>query len=320
MATPYGVMPSSDMQVLLQGSLRHFPADLILTLLATCRHTGTLEVSSTRGKARLFFNAGSLIYAEAPQSASVEEVIYSLFIFPGDTFTFSDATEIPKGIQPKAIDLKAVGAEGTRRAAEWQRLLQIYPSEDIKLRVIEDPKTPAGITLTPDEFKIVMKIGGGRTLAEIRADLGRPHAELYSILQRLETNGLLERLPAPSTGTPKDENDRQPATDVPKVGSLTSSTGKMFPLVDDVYQIGRDAKNEIVIDDGTVSTVHARIARTAQGFVIEDVQSRNGTFVNSEKVEAPRLLADGDTLRLGKVIFTFNVASQARPAEMTKPG
>ncbi len=308
------------MQVILQGSFRHFPADQLLTLIASCRHTGTLEVSSKRGNTRLFFRDGSLIHAEAPESPSVEEVIYDLFIFAGDTFTFSDKAELPKGVEPQAIDLKAVGAEGTRRAAEWQRLLQLYSNEDIKLRVIEDPKSAAGINLTPDEFKILMKIGKGRMLAEIRADLGRPQAEIYPILHRLETNGLLERLPAQDSGTPKDDKGRQPATDVPKVGSLTSSTGKMFPLVDDIYLIGRDSKNEIVIDDGTVSTVHARIARTTQGFMIEDVQSRNGTFVNSEKVEAPRLLADGDTLRFGKVIFTFNVASPTRSPEVTNPG
>lgn len=308
------------MQVILQGSFRHFPADQLLTLLATCRHTGTLEVSSARGKARVFFNDGSVIHAEAPETESVEEAIYALSIFAGDTFTFSDVAELPKGVQPKAIDLKAVVTEGARRAAEWQRLLKLYPNEEIKVRVIDVPKTAAGITLTPDEFKIVMKIGGGRTLGEIRADLKRPQADLYLIVHRLETNGLLERVPATGPASPKEEKDRQPATDGPKIGSLTSLTGKMFPLVDDLYLIGRDSKNEIVIDDGTVSTVHARIARSTQGFMIEDVQSRNGTFVNSEKVEAPRLLADGDTLRFGKVVFTFNLASQTRPRDETSPG
>ncbi len=301
-----------DMQVILQGSFRHFPADQLLSLLATGRHTGTLEVTSPRGKARLFFNEGSLIHAEAPESASVEEAIYSLYIYSGDTFTFSNAAELPKGVQPKAIDLQTVGAEGKRRA-EWHSLVRFYPDEEIKLRVIEDPKAGVGITLSPEEFKILMTVGKGRTLTEIRTDLKRPQAELYPILHRLETNGLLERLPASGPA-------RQPATDVPKVGSLISSTGKMFPLVDDVYVIGRDSKNEIAIDDGTVSTVHARIARTAQGFMIEDIQSRNGTFVNSEKIEAPRLLADGDTLRFGKVVFTFNLASQTRPPDATNPG
>jgi FHA domain-containing protein/uncharacterized protein DUF4388 len=300
------------MQVILQGSFRHFPADQLLTLLASCRQTGTLEVSSINKKARLFFTDGSLIHAEATDTASIEETIYSLFIVPGDTFTFSDEAELPKGVQPKALDLKAVVAEGVRRAAEWQRLIQIYPNEDVKVRVIEDPKTGAGISLKPDEFKILVKIGKGRTLAQIRADLSLAQVELYPILHRLETNGLLERIPPPGGGPTK--------SDVPRVGTLTSSTGKMFPLVDDLYAIGRDEKNEIVIDDGTVSTVHARIARTTQGFIIEDVQSRNGTFVNGEKIDAPRLLADGDTLRFGKVVFTFNVASQTRSPVETTPG
>ena len=44
--------------------------------------------------------------------------------------------------------------------------------------------------------------------------------------------------------------------------------------------------------------------------MIEDLQSRNGTFVNGEKVDKPRLLADGDVVRLGKVIMSFNIAQE----------
>ena len=72
--------------------------------------------------------------------------------------------------------------------------------------------------------------------------------------------------------------------------------------------------------DGSVSSKHARIVRTDDGFVIEDLQSRNGTFVNGERVtEGPRKLNDGDLVRLGKVIMTFNVARETKAGETTEP-
>ena len=53
--------------------------------------------------------------------------------------------------------------------------------------------------------------------------------------------------------------------------------------------------------------------------VLEDLQSRNGTFVNGEKVTDKRLLADGDLIRIGKVIMTFNIAREAKSGEVTLP-
>jgi pSer/pThr/pTyr-binding forkhead associated (FHA) protein len=67
--------------------------------------------------------------------------------------------------------------------------------------------------------------------------------------------------------------------------------------------------------------------RTNEGFVIEDgsydeqnrhVESRNGTFVNDEKMSGARLLADSDVVRVGKFFLTFNLASDAQTLEPTR--
>ena len=92
----------------------------------------------------------------------------------------------------------------------------------------------------------------------------------------------------------------------------------MHPLMDEISLIGRTAPCDIAIPDSSVSSKHARILSTAEGFVIEDLGSRNGTFVNSEKVTGKRLLADGDTVRLGKVILMFNLAVKTSAQETTE--
>jgi hypothetical protein len=105
------------------------------------------------------------------------------------------------------------------------------------------------------------------------------------------------------------------------MGSLTpdDAPDTVHPLMEDVATIGRVASNTIPIQDGSISSNHARITRTDEGFFIEDLKSRNGTFVNGEKVTEKRKLADGDLVRIGKVLMTFNLASHSAPSESTQP-
>jgi pSer/pThr/pTyr-binding forkhead associated (FHA) protein len=102
------------------------------------------------------------------------------------------------------------------------------------------------------------------------------------------------------------------------VATLTADDGTMHPLLEETSTIGRTASNAVALGDASVSAKHARVTRTAEGFKIEDVGSRNGTFVNSEKISEARLLADGDLVRLGKIILTFNLASEVKRHRSTE--
>lgn len=323
------------MAIILQGSLAHFPLGEVLPLLAFHRHTGTLDAVAAPSRARIFLQNGEVVHAEGSAGTTAEEIVAGLFLWDAATFTFLDELVLPEGVQPRAIDLNAAIAEGTRRVEERVRLLQLYPSEDIVLRVVDDPKVEGKINLTADELKILLKIGKSRVLAELRADLQRSAAALYPVVHHLETSGLLRRVSkeeAAAAGA-KDHKPQiavAPApvareaatkiTPIPVAGSLTLSTGGMFPLVDELYTIGRTPENTIMIEDGSVSSKHARVSRTTDGFMIEDVQSRNGTFVNGDRVTTPRPLADGDEIRVGKVILTFNLATPQRAPMGTARG
>jgi pSer/pThr/pTyr-binding forkhead associated (FHA) protein len=102
------------------------------------------------------------------------------------------------------------------------------------------------------------------------------------------------------------------------VATLTADDGTMHPLLEETSTIGRTAANTIALRDGSVSAHHARVVRSAEGFMIEDVGSRNGTFVNSEKLSGKHLLADGDLVRLGKIILTFNLAADQQRKQSTE--
>jgi VWFA-related protein len=69
--------------------------------------------------------------------------------------------------------------------------------------------------------------------------------------------------------------------------------------------IGRGRDNQIVIDEPTVSRHHAWIKAEGEDFMVFDVGSANGTFVNDERVTDPRLLQNGDVVRFGEARFIF---------------
>lgn len=78
-------------------------------------------------------------------------------------------------------------------------------------------------------------------------------------------------------------------------------------LTDEPCTIGRGAGNRIVVPRQTVSRLHARIVQEGDQFMIADMGSRNGTFVNGHLLEEPRTLLDRDAIGLGdpEPLFRF---------------
>lgn len=71
------------------------------------------------------------------------------------------------------------------------------------------------------------------------------------------------------------------------------------------HVLGRDPDLELFLDSPSVSRRHAVIRITAGGATIEDLDSKNGTFVADRRVESVMPLADGDVIRVGAVSLTF---------------
>jgi predicted component of type VI protein secretion system len=78
--------------------------------------------------------------------------------------------------------------------------------------------------------------------------------------------------------------------------------GKIFELVQDELTIGRDITNRIVINDPEVSRKHSRLSLQSGAYVIEDLGSTNGTFVDGQRLIGPHMLRPGETIMLGEKI------------------
>src|SRR5216684_4077416 len=98
--------------------------------------------------------------------------------------------------------------------------------------------------------------------------------------------------------------------------SLMRSDGAELRLEGDVLYLGRGPDNHIVVNDKMVSRRHSALKREGANYVLEDLGTTNGTFVNDQRIQR-HLLAQGDVIRLGGTVFTYRVPEDrigARPA------
>ena len=68
--------------------------------------------------------------------------------------------------------------------------------------------------------------------------------------------------------------------------------------------IGRRSTNEVVVNDLKVSRTHCRVSRGADGFFINDLNSRNGTYLNGRPVQSAEI-KHGDEVAVGSALFVF---------------
>jgi len=88
------------------------------------------------------------------------------------------------------------------------------------------------------------------------------------------------------------------------------NAGSTFLLDKDLTAAGRHPSSDIFLDDITVSRRHAEVLREGARFLVKDVGSLNGTYVNRERVDVAEL-SSGDELQIGKFKLMFYTASKA---------
>ena len=71
--------------------------------------------------------------------------------------------------------------------------------------------------------------------------------------------------------------------------------------------LGREGADVILLKSSTISRRHARVTLDAGGAVVEDLGSKNGTFVNDQRVTGPTPVVDGSQVRIGSLVFTFRL-------------
>ena len=86
---------------------------------------------------------------------------------------------------------------------------------------------------------------------------------------------------------------------------LGTQIGRTYIMSGETLRIGRAPDNDLVLDDIQVSRYHARLMRQGDTLTIEDLGSTNGTLVSGRRITQPQVLQPGDTIAIGKTIFSL---------------
>ncbi len=89
------------------------------------------------------------------------------------------------------------------------------------------------------------------------------------------------------------------------VPHLIDPLGKAVPLTALTTILGRAADCDVVIADRRASRCHAEVCQRDKGFILHDLDSTNGTWLNGRRLSTPTLLRDGDVIEIAGARFTF---------------
>jgi len=93
-------------------------------------------------------------------------------------------------------------------------------------------------------------------------------------------------------------------------------TGQSWPVDREVLVIGRTggpAQFDIALNDRAVSSPHAKLVKSGDAYLLHDLESTNGTSLNYERLTTPRVLQDGDLIKVGKTVLLYRAAVGAVP-------
>jgi pSer/pThr/pTyr-binding forkhead associated (FHA) protein len=115
---------------------------------------------------------------------------------------------------------------------------------------------------------------------------------------------------APVEDVTSDDEISIPLDDLPPgVGLLVvkrgPGAGSKYLLDEQVTTAGRHPDSHIFLDDVTVSRRHAELVRSEGGYIVRDVGSLNGTYLNRERIEAEAALVSGDEVQIGRFRLVF---------------
>jgi hypothetical protein len=121
-------------------------------------------------------------------------------------------------------------------------------------------------------------------------------AAIVGIMAAQRANRTMQHVPAASPGATQDVWAYLSAPGVPDI-----------PVQQGSFVIGSDSSCDLRLADPKASPTHARIDETENGWVLTDLRSVNGTYLNGERIASPVSLQEGDEIQMGDIVVTFSL-------------
>jgi hypothetical protein len=172
-----------------QGSLKELPLPDIIQLVSVSGKTGKFTLTREGGEGVIFLLNGQISHARSGELTG-DEAIYALAIWNEGEFVFTPGEEgTEKTISRSNTNLLM---EAARRVDEWKVLSKKIPSIDLVPALLVRQNRHEQISLTPQEWMLVTKIDGVRSIAEIGKSLEISSFDVAKTLYGMITSELVE--------------------------------------------------------------------------------------------------------------------------------
>ena len=285
-------------------------------------------VDSTRGGSTQLFDSGAFADLLPPRSSNPAAGRTG-----GRLVCLTDGREYTVGARPLTLGRDAgsnvvvSGHEVSRQHAEIRPDPQGYVLVDLSVNGTyvngerigkTHPLARADvIRIGNDEFRFYADASGPVSTPELAAPVAGPPPPAGATHRLSDT---LHGIPVPSPAADLERKSTPPSPQAAPLASLLFRSGELkgrrLPIKVPVVNIGRGDYNDVVIADPSVSTMHAKLQRRDAIWILTDLGSTNGTFVEGERLTGEAPLGPGTTLRFGDVSALFEPLDDTVPTTL----
>ncbi len=172
----------------LKGSFETIALPEVMALLASSNKSGELRVVGGHLEGRLWLEDGCLVASSVGKAHGHVEALFELLCLTEGNFVFTDGAVSAAPEEP--IPVAPVVRQAEERLQEWRDIESIVPSLEHRVRLIPDLPTPE-VTLTADEWRLVMAIALAGTVRGALEELSLSHFEGCRGIRRLVDFGLV---------------------------------------------------------------------------------------------------------------------------------
>jgi DNA-binding IscR family transcriptional regulator len=172
-----------------QGSLKELPLPDIIQLVSVSGKTGKFTLTRESERGLIYLRGGQMVHAESGELIG-EEAIYALAIWNSGDFQFAAGEEPQQQTITKSNTNLLM--EAARRLDEWRVLSKKVPSVEMVPELMARENRHEQITLNPQEWLLVTRINGHRSVADIGQLLGISAFDVAKVLYGLVTSELVQ--------------------------------------------------------------------------------------------------------------------------------
>jgi len=195
----------------MQGAFSQISLSDVLQLCILAKKSGLLKLSKGKETVEIYFDTGEAVHAASPLGEGEKAFFYPLSWTEGNFVLQKDAAVPRKTIARSTAELLS---ELMSVSQEMDRIQGVIPNENSVFRIAEgDNGRSAPITLSPDQWRVLSRINGSRSVKSIAETVRMTHFDAAKIICALHGEGLVELVPGAARTVAAAAGAQKPVAD-----------------------------------------------------------------------------------------------------------